>query len=429
MSEQVEEADPSQEQAAIARSAYVWNTAGGLLMAFQSVIMLMVLTRVCDVETAGVFSIAYANANLFLNVGKYGMRTFQVSDLDESYSFGAYAWSRALTSLAMVVAGAAYLLYAALTLSYTPTKTLTIFMMLLFKVVDAVEDVFGGHYQQHGRLDLGARVLTLRLATTIVLYAVLIVVFGALLPALTVATAYTALFFVAEVAWIKRRWGLPARGGLPSGAERRAALSLLKECLSLFLAAFLIFYIGNAPKYAIDAQLDDVSQAYYGYIAMPVFVVNLLSTFIYNPILASLADLWNQGRVGAFVKRFGRQVLYIAALTALCDAGALVLGVPVLNLLYNTELSAYRADLIILVTGGGLMALASLFTMGITIQRRQDLLVWGYAAVALAALLVSNPVVAAGGIDGAAWLYFCSMGVLALWFAVVFLRTAQRARS
>ncbi len=42
------------------RSAYVWNTAGSMLNAFQSVIMLMVLTRVCDMATAGVFTTACA---------------------------------------------------------------------------------------------------------------------------------------------------------------------------------------------------------------------------------------------------------------------------------------------------------------------------------------------------------------------------------
>ena len=34
------------------KSTYLWNTASGLLMAFQSVIMLMVLTRVTDAATA-----------------------------------------------------------------------------------------------------------------------------------------------------------------------------------------------------------------------------------------------------------------------------------------------------------------------------------------------------------------------------------------
>lgn len=48
------------------RDSYIWNMAGSFLLAFQSVIILMVLTRICDLSEAGIFTIAYANANLFL---------------------------------------------------------------------------------------------------------------------------------------------------------------------------------------------------------------------------------------------------------------------------------------------------------------------------------------------------------------------------
>ena len=73
-----------------------------MLNAFQSVVMLMVLTRACDLETAGVFTIAYASANLFLNIGNYGMRNYQASDVEPKYSFSTYALSRAITDMAML---------------------------------------------------------------------------------------------------------------------------------------------------------------------------------------------------------------------------------------------------------------------------------------------------------------------------------------
>ena len=62
----------------IEKSSYIWNMMGSLFMAFQSVIMLMILTRTVGLVEAGIFTIANANANLFLTVGKYGMRYFQV---------------------------------------------------------------------------------------------------------------------------------------------------------------------------------------------------------------------------------------------------------------------------------------------------------------------------------------------------------------
>lgn len=64
----------------IQKDSYLWNMIGSLLMAFQSVFMLMILTRTVGLEEAGRFTIANANVNLFLTIGKYGMCIFQVFD-------------------------------------------------------------------------------------------------------------------------------------------------------------------------------------------------------------------------------------------------------------------------------------------------------------------------------------------------------------
>ena len=412
------------EDKRIERSAYVWNTVAGLLMAFQSVIMLMVLTRVCDIMVAGVFTIAYANANLFLNVGKYGMRQFQVTDRLGQFSFREYRCSRFVTGAAMLVAGCAYLTYSSVSFGYSLDKTLVVLVMCLFKLVDALEDVFHGEYQRQGRLDVGARVLTMRLATTIAVFAGLVVLLGALLPALGAATAYTALFFLGETIYIKRRYCLPRLSG---EFNVKHVAGLLKACLPLFTAAFLLFYIGNAPKYAIDAIMGDAEQAYYGFIAMPVFVVGLLASFVYNPMIASLADQWRKREVRIFLVRFAKLAGAIAGITDFCVLCAWVAGVPVLNVLYNTDVSAYLDELIVLVAGGGFLAITSLATLGITILRLQRVLVWGYGAVALLALVASSWAVGTFGITGASWTYFCTMALLACVFCVYFAFSVRRA--
>lgn len=407
----------SREVAKIERNAYIWNTLGGLVNAFQSVIMLMVLMRVSSAAVAGIFTIAYASANLFLNLGKYGMRSYQVSDVHQAYSFGTYLRSRVVTTVAMVVVSAAYLAFSAVTLDYSLDKVLVILFMGLFKAVDAVEDVYFANYQQVGRLDVAGRLVTARVSSSILVFGVGVVVSGELLLPLVVTTVYTAVFLVAALVYAKRRYALP-RG------ERSVApgsvLGLLKTCFPLFLAAFLLFYIGNAPKYAIDACLGDVEQAYYGFIAMPVFIVGLLASFVYNPIITPMSRFWDEGKRGEFLRMFLKQIVVVIAITAVCDLGSYLIGIPVLGWLYNADLSPYRAELVVLVTGGGLYALTTLFTLGITILRRQRQLVWGYVLVALAAMVVSNPVAARWGIAGASWEYFVLMGVLSLCFGIIF---------
>lgn len=396
-----------------------------MLNAFQSVIMLMVITRVADLATAGVFTLAYASANLFLNMGNYGMRNFQASDVAPQYSFGAYWRSRLVTDASMLVCSTGYLAWSAGTLDYEPSKIAAIFVMSLLKLVDSLEDVTDGNCQQHGRLDVGGKLQTGRIGTTILAFCIVMVATGDLVTALVVATCWTALFYTLGIVVIRRRTALPTSAGDPVQPAWQSALKLLQECLPLFLAAFLLFYVGNAPKYAIDAQLDDAAQAIYGFIAMPVFVVGLLAQFIYMPIIEPLSRKWADGDRAYFRREIGRQSLYIAGLTLACDLGAALIGVPVLGILYATNLSGYGLSLVILVTGGGFLAQATLFTMAITIMRRQRLLTPGYIAVALIALVSASPVVARWGIAGASWAYLAYMVVLAGIFAGIFLRYSK----
>jgi vancomycin permeability regulator SanA len=56
----------------------------------------------------------------------------------------------------MAVTAGAYLAWSSITLGYSADKTLVMAMMVLFKLVDAVEDVYTGAYQVRDRLDVGA---------------------------------------------------------------------------------------------------------------------------------------------------------------------------------------------------------------------------------------------------------------------------------
>ena len=399
----------------IERDSFIWNMAGSMLMAFQSVIMLMILTRTLGLKDAGIFTIAYANANLFLTVGKYGMRYFQISDMKGQFSFVNYRMSRVVSSLAMMVTAVLYTAYAAMSNGYSAEKTQVIVWMCLFKVVDAVEDVYHGFYQNQNRLDVGSKCMTLRIGITIVVYGMGLIVLRNQLVSLMIATVLTTGLFV-----VFTKWTIGAFDVVKEKVDWKQVFALLKVCFPLFAGAFLSFYIGNAPKYAIDAMLTDELQACYGFIAMPVFVIGLLNNFIFNPMLYKLSMMWNDGRVGQFVRKILLQSLIVAGITLVCIIGAFLLGVPVLSWLYNTDLAPYKVELLLLLLGGGFLGLSGLLNAVITIIRYQKSLMWGYAVVALLALVCSNRIVGMYGMMGAAVLYTLLMAILCVIFVGLF---------
>ena len=400
----------------IQKNSYIWNMLGGLLNAGQSVLILMVITRVAGIEDAGIFTIAYASANLFLNIGNYGMRSYQVTDVTHRFSFGDYLGSRVTTCLVMIAVSIAYVVYGICFNDYSTNKALVIFVICLLKVIDAAEDVFAGYYQQQGRLDIASKIMTIRLLALIIVICGSLIITKDLLLSSIITTIICALLSIIfnlavykEFVSYKEKWRLSIK----------KIRKLLFDCIGPFLAAFLSFYVGNAPKYAIDANLSQDIQAYYGFIAMPVFVVGLLNNFLYQPILTSLASDWAEQRRTQFVKRICRQILIIFGITAITLIGAYFLGVPVLSLLYSANLTPYKTELLILLVGGGMLAVVGFINIVLTILRHQRDLIWGYTFIAIMAYFLSPVFVKAWGITGASWIYTILISALALIFAVV----------
>lgn len=398
----------------IQKNSYLWNMMGGLLNAGQSVLILMVITRVAGIDDAGIFTIAYASANLFLTIGNYGMRSYQVTDVNHHFSFGDYLCSRLTTSLIMIIVSIAYVLYGVFFNGYSNNKALVVFVICLLKVIDAVEDVFSGYYQQQGRLDVGARIMTIRLLATIIVICGSMIVTRDLLISSIITTIICAFISILFNLCIYKEFVTNKMI-----FSSRKVIKLLVDCIGPFLAAFLAFYVGNAPKYAIDSYLSQDIQAYYGFIAMPVFVVGLLNNFLYQPILTSLASDWAERRRKQFVMRVCKQILIIFGITIITLIGAYLLGIPVLSVLYSADLSPYKMELLILLFGGGMLAVVGFINIVLTILRHQKDLIWGYMFIAIMAYILSPIFVKQWNITGASWIYAILISALALIFAAV----------
>ena len=180
----------------INKSSFIWNMAGSMLMAFQSVIMLMIITRTLNLYEAGVFTLAYASANLFLNIGKYGMRNFQVSDVKRQFNFKEYNTSRIITTLLMLIVSLVYVVIAKSKNDYNMNKTWIIIWMCLFKIVDSIEDTYLGYYQQENRLDVAGKILTLRMILTILVFGLGLIFLRDQLISLMIATIFTTLLLI-----------------------------------------------------------------------------------------------------------------------------------------------------------------------------------------------------------------------------------------
>ena len=336
----------------IKRSSYIWNMVSSLIYAGQSALALMIITRTNGLDEAGVFSIAYAVASLLYFIGEYGARKYQVSDVNEDLPFVAYHTHRVITCTIMLIASIIYSVYGWLVLSYDFSKAYIILAVCVLKAIEAYQEVYSARFQQMGRLDIGAKTNLFRTVVSMAAGMVVLVITRNMMIATTVWTVVALITFLGssvlcapDYCKIEFRW------------NKEQFMKITLDCLPLFAGCFFLLYVGNAPKYAIDACMSDTDQAYYNFIFMPVFAVGLFANFVFNPILVDLAKKWDERELTGFVRMVRRQIGIIAAITMLAIGVALTFGCPVLGLMYSADLMPFKRELVILMIGGGMLAL------------------------------------------------------------------------
>lgn len=411
------------------KAGVVWNTAANMIFGFQSLFISIVLRMAVDLSLSGIFTIGFSNATLFLMIGKYGMRDYQVSDINEKYSFYDYRSAKYFTTFLMIVVSLIYTVSASFTNSYSLYKTSAMILICFLKTHDAIEDVYYCHYLKNKRLDIAGKLMFTRLALMILMFAVSVFISKNLVVALIVANIVSLMLLLFSILCIFPKSEvkdcdlkmLSNKHQKASTLEPKAKIfDILKVGFPLFLGVFLAYYISAASKISVDSQLNDDIMAIYGFLTMPLFVISLMNTIIFTPQMLGVVNSWEKRDLKAFFKSMWRQILIIALLTVTCVVGAWLLGVPVLSIIFNTDLAPYKTELLILLVGGGLLALSEFLVIMTTLIRFQKATAIGYIIGGATAFIISTPMVKHYGIRGAANSYVLLTGLLCVCFSVIF---------
>ncbi|MCM1231023.1 MAG: hypothetical protein NC489_12900 [Ruminococcus flavefaciens] len=356
----------------------IWNAIAGIINACEAVLILAIVSRINSLTESGIITIAFSLGNLFMTIGKFGMRDYQVAHEKYDFPFKTFFAARIFTSILMIFIIILYLSFCWVSGQYTEQKILVIFFVSLWYAVEAFEDVFIAKYQVMGRLDIGSKFFVLRWIITIITFIgidfitrnIIYASFGAFLGGLLI------MIFLVVHSYQDRNNSLTL-------CKNLGLMTLFKECLPLCISAFINYYIINIPKYAINSLLNDELQAIYGYLAMPVFVIGLLNNFIYMPQLTNYVTDWKTGNTKQLFYRIMRQYKIIIYIMLFCLAGAYIVGTPLLSALYHYNLSTYKLYLLILLVGSGFLAVGTYISHVLTIIDKQQAALGGYIFVSI----------------------------------------------
>ncbi|HOO79520.1 MAG TPA: oligosaccharide flippase family protein [Lachnospiraceae bacterium] len=355
----------------------IWNMIFSVLNAAQSAILLYFVNLICREERAGIFSFAFSIAVLFMYIGNYGIRNFQVSDTKERYRPSQYYAFRMVTLLAMVICVAIYILsrFAMPPISNagnnSSEKMLVIIALCLTRLAECLEDVFHGRYQQQNALYLAGMQGTVRILFANLAFVLILMINHNLVWAsmvMAIASWVCVVFFA--IVTIRQF------GGFALDFSGKGMKSMMLECFPLFTGYFLITYLGNVTKYALERYESNSLQTYFNMIFMPVFVINLLSTMIFRPIIGTMAENYNHGKIKEYQKLIQKQNGMIAIIAVLIITICYFIGIPTLSWFYKTDLSEYQIPFLILLLGGTLSAYSSFLNVCIiTIRGQKKMLI------------------------------------------------------
>ncbi|MDO4287872.1 MAG: hypothetical protein Q4C55_01675, partial [Eubacterium sp.] len=77
----------------------IWNSIGSFLYLFGQWLLTIVIVHLSGYGDAGILSLAMSLTNMFYCIAIYGIRNYQVSDINEKYSSDIYVTTRLLTSI------------------------------------------------------------------------------------------------------------------------------------------------------------------------------------------------------------------------------------------------------------------------------------------------------------------------------------------
>lgn len=400
------------------RRDYLWNTLGTAVWGMAFPLLTIVSTQLVGAEEAGKFSIAFVTGTLIMIACNYGVRNFQVSDIDEKTSFASYQLNRWLCGALALACGLVY----SSARGYDAQMATIGLGVYLYKVIDGIADVYEGRLQQADKLYLAGMSQTLRSAGVIAVFSVALFLTRSM-PIAAMAMGVTA---IASLVLVTAPLAL-----LETEKSRHVSLRevghLFVQCAPLFGALFLFNLIESMPKFVMEGTLAYKYQLYFNALFFPAQAILLSIGFIYKPQLLRLSSIWANPRKR---RRFDLIIVAVMALivviTSVCAAFMAGPGIPLMSFMYGLNFERYRTLALLMVVAGGVTAAIDFLYAIITVLRHAGDVTKIYLICFAVSVVLPVILINLLGLMGAVVSYLAIMALLLVLLIIEYAHIRQR---
>lgn len=299
-------------------------------------------------ENSGILAYAMTMGNIFSPIAIYSIRTYQVSDVENTHSLQNYIAFRLIT----ITVGFIFCIpYSAL---ITPawSTMLAVLAFLVFKADESFASVCYGAEQKASRMDYIGISQGLRGVVLISSFCLALFLTNNLCMAIacmTIACLPITLFY-----------DLPhARyfGKITPKIELSRCIFLFRTCFPAVVAALLCGSVVSIARQYFGIQHGNEALGIYAAVATPSVVIQLFAQYLYSPLLTPIAEKWHKQNHDDFLIYF-RKVscgILLAVLGATLVFG--FVGQPLIVLIYGSSISDYTYLLPYVMISTGFIAI------------------------------------------------------------------------
>lgn len=364
-------------------------------------------------KDAGIFSLAISISIIAFAFATYGVRGYQVSDVTRKYSDKSYVAARIITSLLATIGCLVYLVLY----KYNLYTTLCVIVYLLFRMSEAYVDVYHGIIQRAMRMDFIGKSFILRGVIGNLLFIGCMILTKNLLSSISVlAISSFVLIFIYDRNKVKLFYEKTNTTSL------KIIVGLLLECLPLAIYVLLSNLLMSIPRISLEHINGTEILGIYASIAIPAAIIQVISGYIFSPLLTVFAEHVSQKNFKLFHKLLFRTLVYILLASGILIIGGAVFGDFGLRLLFGEKISSFTYLFLPILFISSLTALSWFIGLMLTVVREFRGLIISSVVAVTVCFLGSSTVINLFGINGTSLILIIALilqiGIMGVFMAI-----------
>lgn len=321
----------------------LYNSIGSIVYLGCQWLLTIIVVKLLGYKDAGIISLSMSVSSAIYAISAYGMRNYQSSDIKGEYSADDYVFSRVFTCLIGIIICLLFVLFN----DYSFYTKGCIFVYMIFKTSEAIIDCFNGEEQKKSRMDICGISMMLRgIISTLVFYLSLLITKNLLLSIILMSVSVYLLIFIYDI----------PKYNVIIGFNKIFDVNKVKRILIYCFPLALYGLIGNLilffPKYFLESYFSEEILGIYSSLATPVLIIQVAASFVFNPLITIISEMYNKKDSKSFYTVFLKVLLSIFIIGILGIIVIVFFGDFGLRLLFNEELLMYKSLLypILIVT-------------------------------------------------------------------------------